>query len=182
MFPNDRNEAVLDVGAAWGLHSHRIAKLGYTVYAFEPDPYQRTKLNWYTPPNLHIVPWAVGERTEMVDLHFHEASHSRIHFKGVDYTESTHVQCVRLDDYPFKEDIGVIKVDTEGHELAVLKGATCILRMDRPRLILECHDKYDESARILKAFLVPFGYDCRRIYRPTGRYGSYHLVCEFRGH
>ena len=48
------------------------------------------------------------------------------------------VQCVRLDDaLTSNERIGFIKLDVEGGELAVLRGATQLLKRDRPSLLFE---------------------------------------------
>jgi len=176
--PDEPDNAFVDVGAGHGVHSRPIAEKGFRVYAFEPDPTRFKVLDRFRPPTLSAYPYAVSDKTRRVRLHVHDASCSRIHSKGVDYMGSTLVQAIRLDDFFFMERVGVIKVDVEGHELAVLRGAMNLLRRDRPRLILECHDEYDKSADAMRKTLLPLGYDCRKAYRPTGRQFSYHLICE----
>lgn len=47
----------------------------------------------------------------------------------------------RLDDI-IKDDVGFIKIDVEGHELAVLKGATSLINRCRPVLLVECEERH----------------------------------------
>lgn len=61
------------------------------------------------------------------------------------------VSTVRLDSYAAGHDLGrvsLVKVDVEGHELAVLRGATSLLERHRPALILE-HNDGDGTVRAL---------------------------------
>lgn len=51
------------------------------------------------------------------------------------------VRTVRLDDV-IERPVGLIKVDVEGHEMAVLRGATRILQRDRPNLVLEIEERH----------------------------------------
>jgi FkbM family methyltransferase len=55
-----------------------------------------------------------------------------------------------------------IKIDVEGHELAVLKGASKTLRAHKPALVIECHcaswDELEVSRKEFIALLDSFGY------------------------
>jgi FkbM family methyltransferase len=50
-----------------------------------------------------------------------------------------------LDSYEF-EAVGFIKIDVEGHELAVLRGATQLLTRQRPRLLIESEERHHHNA------------------------------------
>ena len=59
--------------------------------------------------------------------------------------ESYEVDCVKLDDVCERSDvqrIDVVKIDVEGAEMGVLRGASSIIRKHRPLLIIELSDKH----------------------------------------
>ena len=59
---------------------------------------------------------------------------------------------VRLDSFSLKPDL--LKIDVEGAELAVLKGALATIKASRPVILAECSGTYREVAE----FLAPHGY------------------------
>ncbi len=65
---------------------------------------------------------------------------------------------LRLDDFQL-DRVGFIKIDVEGHELAVLKGAEATLRRSMPNLVVEIEERHNQdSIRNVSAFLAGFGY------------------------
>ena len=59
--------------------------------------------------------------------------------------EAYEVNCVKLDNVCERlgvERIDVIKIDVEGAEMAVLRGASSIIKEHRPLLVIELSDKY----------------------------------------
>ncbi len=55
--------------------------------------------------------------------------------------------------------MGFIKIDVEGHELAVLRGAEGLLRACHPALLIEASDEHRPGAlESIRAFLEPLGY------------------------
>ena len=66
---------------------------------------------------------------------------------------------MRLDD-AVRGPVAVIKLDVEGMEASVIRGAGRILSRHRPAVYAEAHS--DEAARSIQVALSPFG------YRPTG--------------
>jgi FkbM family methyltransferase len=65
------------------------------------------------------------------------------------------VRAVRLDDL-IPEKVDFLKVDVEGFEMNVLKGAQRILSQDRPQLMLEATD---ETRDALTAHVAELGYE-----------------------
>jgi hypothetical protein len=72
---------------------------------------------------------------------------------------SSTVTMVRLDE-AVREPVGFIKVDVEGHEFAVLRGAERILREDRPVLLVESAGLHNPaSPGDVLALAAEHGYD-----------------------
>jgi FkbM family methyltransferase len=65
----------------------------------------------------------------------------------------------RLDDCELGE-VGCIKIDVEGHEEAVVKGAIQTIRRDRPSLIIEAEERHNPGGlERLTSLLSPLGYE-----------------------
>jgi hypothetical protein len=65
----------------------------------------------------------------------------------------------RLDDYEL-QNVGFVKIDVEGHELAVLQGATSLLGAQRPTLMVEIEQHADRQGSLdeIVEFLAEFSY------------------------
>lgn len=59
------------------------------------------------------------------------------------------------------DNVGFIKIDVEGHELSVLRGAKRIIVRDRPSMIIELEERHRPGTidSTIK-FLFGYGYDC----------------------
>lgn len=73
----------------------------------------------------------------------------------------THVQTVTLDSLQWPTRIALVKIDTEGHEMNVLRGMTNLLTRDRPHLIVEA------SSDGIVPFLSDFGYRISPLSAPA---------------
>ena len=73
-------------------------------------------------------------------------------------TREIPVRMCRLNDFSAL-DIGFMKIDVEGHELAVLQGAERQLRTSKPNLLIEATNEHRPNAvASVWAFLEPLGY------------------------
>jgi hypothetical protein len=76
---------------------------------------------------------------------------------------------VRLDDFPFDrhDRLRLIKIDVEGAEVDVLKGAENLLRERHPVLLIEVHGfalpSFGSSVADLRAYLGALGYQEHRL-------------------
>jgi FkbM family methyltransferase len=88
------------------------------------------------------------------------------------------VDVVTLDRYfeHAKSRIGVLKIDVEGHELAVLQGARKVLTMHRPMVVCESERRHMSSGSVADvfAFFSGLGYD-----GVFARRGELHPVAMF---
>ena len=81
------------------------------------------------------------------------------------------VEARTLDSFNFS-NIGVIKIDVEGHEEAVLEGRRDTLRRTQPALIIESEDRHNQGApRRIAESLATLGY--------LGFYLKDHRLCAF---
>jgi FkbM family methyltransferase len=120
----------LDIGAHVGFWSRPLSEVFSEVIAFEPSPeYQELlKLN---APKVKIIPVALGETNQRVSLQVPEGN------TGAAFVVSgDDVEMKMLDDYEYS-DVDLIKIDVEGYELGVLKGAQRTLMRNDAVVVVE---------------------------------------------
>ncbi|MBE9175065.1 FkbM family methyltransferase [Synechocystis salina LEGE 06155] len=133
----------IDVGANRGDVSARLLQTGYEVYAFEPFPPVLAKLQERLGQNnnFHAFGYALGAANETRNLHlvvdqtedkiFDDASlyssltrHSLT--EGLVFHDSITVEVKTIASLheagTLPDDIGLVKIDTEGFDLEVIKG------------------------------------------------------------
>ncbi|MFN3077510.1 MAG: FkbM family methyltransferase [Alphaproteobacteria bacterium] len=141
----------IDVGAAHGEYTSRLAKSSRFVYAFEPlyELYRDT----LSPilqgnANVSILPCAVSNQAgrAVIRVPFfgdkwqpYRASISQ-DFAGVQHQDYD-VPVVTLDSQHI-DDVGFIKIDVEGNELNVVTGAMDTIRRCRPVLLIEMEQRH----------------------------------------
>lgn len=131
--PRLDGKKVIDVGAYVGDTSRLFVDEGANVEAFEPffDAFTCLRLN--CPDNVNHHWDAVGNGEDVIKLSNEIAPGMR----RVEESKSVKdtIKTVCLDKYFFFPD--VIKIDVEGFELRVLKGAAETLKKFKPILIIE---------------------------------------------
>ncbi len=142
-------DLVVDVGANTGFYSLLAARCGRRVLAFEPVPGVREILNRNVKANrleklIKVSPLAVSDRIGKGTLYMPDPSHglietsSSLNVEFKPHASTIEVDLTTLDaSLPARRKIGIVKVDAEGHEGAVLRGAEWVIRRDRPILFVE---------------------------------------------
>jgi FkbM family methyltransferase len=149
----------VDVGASFGLFSYHLARLvgrTGTVFSFEPHPSNRVVLEKLAKarPAVRFRPVAVSDEPGSAQMQVpvfggrHVTAQSSLahgfgDLEGV-AVESVSVPTVRLDDELGDRSIDFIKIDVEGHEIAVLQGAAGILRKYLPPMLIEIEQRHLE--------------------------------------
>lgn len=129
-----KNEAqpklMLDVGAHIGNALEPFARRGWKVYAFEPDPANRAKLEAFVGkfPNVKVEPIALSDQADG-ELNFYSSKVSSGISSLLNFHESHEVAAVvkvtNLKTYCEANGIKTVsflKTDTEGYDLPVLRG------------------------------------------------------------
>jgi FkbM family methyltransferase len=132
----------LDVGANLGLFTYFLARYSKHVHAFEPNPLAFDVLRCVADNNVTLYPQAVTDRATEVEF-FVPRNRKGWSSNGgsLNRPREGHYALVRtrgcrIDDLNLAP-IGFIKIDVEGHEASVLRGAVATLRRDRPTLFVE---------------------------------------------
>lgn len=167
-------QTVIDVGANIGylteLFAEFVGEEG-TVHAFEPDPRNLRYLtsNVGTRPNVEIHPIAASDKAGTSTLYTesltgqnsslvadYEIFSNNQQAAGVKVNVSAcPIEVTTLDRHLGKStNTDFIKIDVEGFELEVLRGASGIISRDRPWIMVEVSRSHDE----VTAFLRHCGY------------------------
>ncbi len=133
----------VDIGANRGDVSSRLLQAGYQVYAFEPFPpvIDKLKNRLGDHPNFRLFPLAIGSENQTQELHiatdetpdntyqdasFYSSLTKHSLSEGLVFTDTITVTVKTLaslhDGEELPKDIGLVKIDTEGFDLEVIKG------------------------------------------------------------
>jgi FkbM family methyltransferase len=155
----DAGDTFLDVGANIAPYSLLATTVSdVRAVAFEPNEaaYERARRNAEingVVDRLTIVPAAVGDDDGVARLSTDDWATNHLVQEG-ETLASVEVPLLRIDSYDAQHGLGsvaLMKIDVEGHELAVLRGAKKVLDRDQPALIVEVNDPVDGLRRSLAA-------------------------------
>lgn len=145
----DKSRISLDVGANKGIWSDVLRRLSPEVHAFEPNPKIFPILQAGAAKNVVTHSIALSDQTGSAEFriprnrkgNYSNQGGSLSIAKVADNYGRVAVDAVKLDDLDIK-GVGFIKIDVEGFELQVLKGAEETVRRDRPVMIIEIEEKH----------------------------------------
>lgn len=163
------NNIVFDIGAhKAGYLYYFLTQLGHSgkVYAFEPQSVLyhylcrlRQLFDW---ENVTIESFAVSDQpgTAMLSIPYNHGRstspcatiiESNMSFR---IQSSEQVRTISIDEYCRIHSIipGFLKVDVEGNELRVFRGAENILRTYKPRILFECETRFVGEERMQQTF------------------------------
>lgn len=154
LVPADR--LAVDVGAAEGVWSWFLARRARSVVAFEPNPDSAARIVRRVPRAVvHAV--ALSDREGEAELRIPRVGGqsltgwatiepaNRHTALAPERWESIRVPTRTLDSFELR-DVGFVKIDVEGHELAVLEGARRTILRDRPVILVEAEDRHRPGA------------------------------------
>lgn len=150
IFQRISGERAFDIGANGGMTSRLLAERFTEVHAFEPAAESYDHLSAGLPEHVWAHKVAVSDHDGEVTLDVREVlgkwgelttGESMAQSWG-EHTGRRSVPCVTVDAFAAEHgDPDFIKVDTEGHERAVIRGALETIGRCDPRLLIEVHDR-----------------------------------------
>jgi FkbM family methyltransferase len=166
----------IDVGAHVGLYNTVMARRALRVVAFEPAAEAAAQLRALRFPNCHVIEAAVSDavgqavlRTPLCNGAPSDAL-STIAPRNLLATDPAEASIVErtvatttLDSLPLSivaanEQISFVKIDVEGHEGAVIRGATNIIARHRPVLMIEIEARHGSDVPGLFQTMDMLGY------------------------
>lgn len=167
-------DTVLDIGTNYGTTILQFANLvgqdGVT-YGFEPDPINfaicKTNLELNDNSNVFVENVGLGSKNGKVSLIVDTESNRGGNRIGIPTQgkESHEIDICVLDEWVASKGvrkIDLVKIDVEGYEMEVLKGASNVLSRYRPILFIELDDnnlrQQNSSADELVRFLEKLDY------------------------
>ena len=128
-----QNRRAIDVGGHVGLWAVNISKDFEEVEVFEPtERHRQCFIKNIKAENVNLYPFACGDEPGRVSMGTPDEEHTAhtVVVPGDD------VERILIDDYNFK-DVDFIKIDVEGYELYVIRGAEKTIKENRPVIIIE---------------------------------------------
>jgi FkbM family methyltransferase len=172
----DRTVAI-DVGANEGLFAYKMSQLFSQVYAFEINDELTTHLAAYNPGNIEILHQGLSSQPGTAVLFIPVldgfpltgwASLSPGNCPGVGEHMEKRVSLRTLDSFDI-DAVSLIKIDVEGHEVEVLRGAKQTLLRSRPCVLVEVkpHNEHE-----VVSFFSQLNYERRELRDLAGVDGS----------
>jgi FkbM family methyltransferase len=162
----------IDVGAHIGSYTLRMARRFERVIAFEPNPYNshllRLNIQLNKMRNIDVEDAALSDTNEVSPFFLQRStggtgSLDPLHY-GFKYDTTVRVEVKKLDDFGI-DKVDVLKIDTEGNELRVLKGASRTIERARPVIAVEVHQSKNSNRAtcdcVTCSYLGSLRYDLR---------------------
>jgi FkbM family methyltransferase len=137
----------IDVGANIGHYSKRFSDLVGArgrVIAFEPVPatFELLAANaaQFASPNVTLLNLAASEATAVLSMSIPDFDTGLKNYYGAALTASStglQVMACAIDSLALPGPVRVIKIDAEGHDAVVIRGARGLIAAQRPTIVIE---------------------------------------------
>jgi FkbM family methyltransferase len=178
----DPARAFLDVGANVGVYALLAARHSRTVVALEANPALAARLRGVLGDRHTVLAVGASDRAGTATLHIPVRSGADVHWRSSlepdanpgFASRAVAVPTVPVDDLDLPP-VAVVKIDVEGHELPVLRGARALLTRDRPAVVLESEERHTPGGvELARAYLAGLGYRGHYLHR-----GAVHPIADF---
>lgn len=155
-----RGGTAVDVGGWYGPWTRRMAARADRVVTVEPVPHLARRLRATTPSHVEVLQAAATDHSGTARLWLPANGRGD---RGVSslvrrevHGTTLDVPCLALDELALTE-VSLLKVDVDGSELAMLRGAEETIRRERPALFIELEVRIQPLEPVLD-FLAAHGY------------------------
>ena len=148
---------VIDAGANMGVFSI-FAAVNHphaTIYAFEPTPstFEALRENTKGYPNIKIFNFGLGEKEKAAAIVMASGSGGNYIGDG-----GIPVQIKTIDSFGLPADF--IKMDTEGYEANILRGASGTIKKYKPIIVMSAYHKPNDRTELPALLNSITPYDC----------------------
>jgi FkbM family methyltransferase len=160
------NGLAADIGANIGNHSLFFRKYYPKVFSFEPNPrtYKVLRLNAELADNITCFNFGLSDSTRSAFLNINAGNVGGSHLSKDETFRSNSQQEIKLETLDnlaesFGGRLGLVKIDVEGHELAVLNGGKRLLMRDKPVILFEQQvENFNKGQSPVYEYLETIGY------------------------
>lgn len=150
-------DLVCDVGANKGSYLYWMARWADRAVAFEPQPglasYLQSLVQTLPMRNVTVERKGVSDQSGVLELYTPSMNSPEASLVPIAGAETIQVPVVSLDAYfQPSQRVALLKVDVEGAELGVFRGAERILIRDRPTLLFECEQRHLPQGSVFGCF------------------------------
>ncbi len=148
------SDTIIDIGANIGFTTLCAARICHngTVISFEPSSHNLKKclrnIELNNPNNVRVFPLGVGSESKFLYLHVRHKTNLGMNQVAMESDGNEKIEIITLDEWIPANSISkvdVIKIDVEGFEMEVLKGAESVIRKFRPKLFIEVNNQFLKS-------------------------------------
>jgi FkbM family methyltransferase len=143
-------DVVVDAGASYGIFTARFIRLvgpEGRVHVFEPNPAREQRLRGLAHGHAAVVhPLGLSSRPGEARLHIPVIA-GRAYDERAQIQPGDGVRLGTLDDElgDDRDRIALVKIDVEGHERELLRGATGTLAASSPALLVEIEQRFHDE-------------------------------------
>jgi FkbM family methyltransferase len=143
----------IDIGANEGLYTYPLSKRFRRVYAFEINGEITGRIKQYNPGNIELVNCGLSSTAGTATLYLPVAGGRVLSGWGTVHRdvlpaefEVTERVCrlAPLDEFGIT-GVDFVKIDVEGHEVEVLKGAARTIEQSRPIVLIEVRTVHERT-------------------------------------
>jgi len=160
-------DVVIDAGANVGVFSNFAAKQGATVYAFEPGRVAYEILKEDREASVVPVNMGLGSRHFIAELKIADGrlTTATLADSGIaphEGCKSETVEITTIDDFARDKKLSrlnYIKIDTEGYEANILRGAAETIKKHRPIIVMSSYHKPSDKTELPMILngITPYG-------------------------
>lgn len=177
--------ACIDAGANIGNHALFFSPFFSKVFAFEPNPatFRLLAINAGLASNIECFAFGLSDADGEADFQVPPLNMGGARIIAGKASQdgagaAKRIAIRRLDSVPeiASEEIGLVKIDVEGNEFAVLKGAAGTIRRCRPIVIFEQQEReFTDGHSPCVDFLRSEGYTAFHAFKRSPQMGNIYL-------